>query len=501
MDETSELRQQRIKKLGDIRNAGINPYPYRFALSHSSKAIIESFDELESSKEKVSMAGRIKTVRLHGKTCFAHLADDTGHIQIYIRRDDVGEDVFSLFRLFDIGDIVGITGPVFKTRTDEITIKVEDITLLSKSLRPLPEKWHGLRDKEIRYRQRYLDLIMNPEVKEAFRIRTEVIRSMRSFLDERGFLEVETPVLQPIYGGASARPFMTHHNALDVDFYLRIADELYLKRLIVGGFEKVYEFAKDFRNEGMDRTHQPEFTQMELYQAYIDYNDLMVLVEEMISTVAQQVLGTMEIEYQGQHIDLSPPWERISLFESIEKFSKVDISQMDVDGLRGFCRERDLEIDEDLHRGQLIDEIYSELVESNLIQPTFITDHPVEMSPLAKRHRNNPDLTERFEPVIGGGEIGNAFSELNDPLDQRERFEQQRKLLEAGDEEAQVLDEDFLRALEYGMPPTGGLGIGIDRLVMLFTDSPSIRDVILFPQMRPEGGAEVREVSAEDASQ
>jgi lysyl-tRNA synthetase class 2 len=309
---------------------------------------------------------------------------------------------------------------------------------------------------------------------------------MRSFLDERGFLEVETPVLQPIYGGASARPFTTHHNALDVDFYLRIADELYLKKLIVGGFKKVYEFAKDFRNEGMDRTHQPEFTQLELYQAFIDYNDLMKLVEEMISTVAQKVLDTMEIEYQGQRIDLTPPWKRMSLFESIQKYTNVDLYGKSIEELRAFCDEHDMEVEEHFGTGKLIDEIYSELVEPHLIQPTFITNHPVEMSPLAKRHRDNPNLTERFEPVIGGGEIGNAFSELNDPIDQRERFMQQQKLLEAGDEEAQVLDEDFLRAMEYGMPPMAGIGIGIDRLVMLFTNSPSIRDVILFPQMRPE---------------
>ena len=486
MEETSELRQHRLRKLEEIRQLGINPYPYKYDMSHSSKTILDNFEQLASSQEKVSIAGRLMTIRGHGKTSFAHIEDEAGRIQIYVRRDDVGEEIFNLFQLFDIGDIIGVHGPVFKTRTGEITVMVETVTLLSKSLRPLPEKWHGLRDKEIRFRQRYLDLIMNPEVKEAFRIRTEIIKALRSFLDERGFLEVETPVLQPIYGGASARPFITHHNALDVDFYLRIADELYLKRLIVGGFEKVYEFAKDFRNEGMDRTHQPEFTQMELYQAYIDYKDLMKLVEEMISTVAQQVLGKMEIEYQGQNINLAPPWQRMTLFEAIQKYTDIDLYGKNIEELRAFCDERGLEPDDGLGEGKLIDEIYSELVEPNLIQPTFITDHPVEMSPLAKRHRENPNLTERFEPVMGGGEIGNAFSELNDPIDQRERFMQQQKLLEAGDEEAQVLDEDFLRAMEYGMPPMAGLGIGIDRLAMLFTNSPSIRDVILFPQMKPE---------------
>ncbi|UCE18612.1 MAG: lysine--tRNA ligase [Gemmatimonadota bacterium] len=498
MEETSELRQQRLRKLEEIRQLGINPYPYAYEVSHTSKGILDSFEHFESSQEKVSIAGRLMTVRRHGKTSFAHVEDDAGRLQIYIRLDDVGQEAFDLFQLFDIGDIIGVRGHVFRTRTGEVTVQVETVTLLSKSLRPLPEKWHGLRDKEIRYRQRYLDLIMNPDVKETFRMRTEIIRALRSFLDARGFLEVETPVLQPIYGGASARPFITHHNALDVDFYLRIADELYLKRLIVGGFEKVYEFAKDFRNEGMDRTHQPEFTQMELYQAYIDYNDLMELVEEMISTVAQRVLGKTDIAYQGHRIDLSPPWERLSLFESIQKYADADLYGKNVDELRAFCDERNLKVDERLGPGKLIDEIYSELVEPYLMQPTFIKDHPVDMSPLAKRHRDKSDLTERFEPVIGGGEIGNAFSELNDPLDQRERFEQQRKLLEDGDEEAQVLDEDFLRAMEYGMPPMAGLGIGIDRLVMLFTNSPSIRDVILFPQMRPEREGDTHGMSDDD---
>ncbi|MFQ6093560.1 MAG: lysine--tRNA ligase, partial [bacterium] len=323
MEETSELRQQRLRKLEEIRKLGVNPYPHKFEISHSSRTILDTFDQLESSKTKVSIAGRLMTVRRHGRTSFAHLADDAGQIQVYIRSDDVGEQIYGLFQLLDIGDIIGVQGPVFRTRTGETTVLVEDLTLLCKSLRPLPEKWHGLRDKEIRYRQRYLDLIMNPEVKEAFRIRTEVIRAMRAFLDGRGFLEVETPVLQPLYGGASAHPFITHHNALDVDFYLRIADELYLKRLIVGSFEKVYEFAKDFRNEGMDRTHQPEFTQMELYQAYVDYNDLMALVEEMISSVALKVLGKNDIEYQGERIDLAPPWRRMSLFESIQKYTDV----------------------------------------------------------------------------------------------------------------------------------------------------------------------------------
>lgn len=486
MEELSDLRQQRLKKLEDIRQRGANPYPYAFALTHSTQMIKDAFPELEASKTAVSIAGRIMTMRQHGKTSFAHIADSAGQIQMYIRKDDAGEEVYDLFQLFDIGDIIGVTGPAFRTRAGEITVLAGKIMLLSKSLRPLPEKWHGLRDKEIRYRQRYLDLIMNPDVRKTFRMRSEVIRTMRNFLDQKGFLEVETPVLQPIYGGASARPFVTHHHTLDVDFYLRIADELYLKRLIVGGFEKVYEFAKDFRNEGMDRTHQPEFTQMELYQAYIDYHQMMDLVEEMISTVALQVLGTTRIEYQGQSIDLSPPWRRLTLFEAIKTYTGADLCGQDIVVLRAFCQEKGLELEPGLGAGKIIDEIYSEYVEPHLIQPTFIMDHPVEMSPLAKRHRNNPHLTERFEPVIGGGEIGNAFSELNDPIDQRERFEQQRRLLEQGDEEAQILDEDFIRALEYGMPPTAGLGIGIDRLVMLLSNSPSIRDVILFPQMRPE---------------
>lgn len=484
--ELDRLRQQRLRKLEEIRNSRINPYPYKFEPTHSSKEIIDSFEALNSSEEEVSLAGRLMAIRKHGKTCFAHLQDGAGRIQIYLRVDDVGQKLQNFYRFFDIGDFIGARGSAFKTRTGEITVRVKDFQLLSKSLLPLPEKWHGLRDREARYRRRYLDLIMNIEAREVFVTRTRIIQAIRRFLDQHGFLEVETPILQPIYGGASARPFLTHHNALGIDLYLRIADELYLKRLIVGGFERVYEFGKDFRNEGMDRLHNPEFTQLELYQAYADYFDMMEMVEQMVSTVAEELLGTTTIEYQGEKIDLAPPWRRLSFFEAIEEYVGADLYGKDESEIKRLGEEMGLQLDEKLGVGKMLDEIYAELVELRLIQPTFVMDHPVELSPLAKRHRDDPNLSERFEPVICGKELGNAFSELNDPLDQRQRFLEQIVFRELGDEQAQVLDEDFLMALEYGMPPTGGLGLGIDRLTMLFTNSPSIRDVIFFPQMRPE---------------
>lgn len=487
MAELDWQREQRIRKLEKLRSSGINPYPYKFEVSHSSREIIDDFEALNSSEREVSVAGRLMTIRKHGKVCFAHIQDGTGQIQIYLRVNELGEGLDNFYRFFDIGDFIGVKGTVFRTRTGEVTIQVKDFQLLSKSLRPLPEKWHGLRDKELRYRRRYLDLIMNPQVRETFVTRSRVIQAMRRFLDQRGFLEVETPILQPIYGGASARPFTTYHNALDIDLYLRIADELYLKRLIVGGFERVYEFGKDFRNEGMDRFHNPEFTQLELYQIYADYYDMMEITEEMICTVAEEILGTWVIEYQGERIDLTPPWRRVRFFEAIEEYVGVDLYGKDEVEIRRIGGELGLELGERFGMGKMLDEIYSELVEPRLIQPTFVMDHPVELSPLAKRHREDPRFAERFELVICGKEMGNAFSELNDPLDQRQRFMEQMEMRRQGDEEAQVLDEDFLMALEYGMPPTGGLGLGIDRLVMLFTDSPSIRDVILFPQMRPEG--------------
>ena len=495
MEEIHQLIQQRREKLKKLIEMGVNPYPYKFDRTHTSRQVKDRFDELEN--QTVSVAGRIMSNRRMGKAAFFHIQDMEGRIQIYLKRDVVGDFAFEVYKLLDIGDIVGVAGQVFKTRTGEITILAEKLELLTKSLRPLPivkEKivdgkrivYDPFKDKELRYRQRYVDLIVNPEVKAVFIKRSRIMTAMREFLNQRGYLEVETPILQPIYGGASARPFVTHHNALDMQLYLRIANELYLKRLIVGGFEGVYEFAKDFRNEGMDRFHNPEFTQMELYVAYKDYHWMMELTEEMISTIAEKVLGTARITYQGQEIDLTPPWRRLPLFESIREYAGVDISRADETELRKIASELGIEVEDSWGSGKIIDEIFSEFVEPRLIQPTFIIDYPLEMSPLAKKHRENPRLVERFEPIIAGKEIGNAFSELNDPIDQRERFEAQMELRAKGDEEAQVLDDDFLRALEYGMPPTAGLGIGIDRLTMLLTDQPSIRDVIFFPHMRPE---------------
>lgn len=495
MEELNKLILMRREKLHKIKEMGIDPYPYSFDRTHFSDEIKNTFDQLEH--QKVTVCGRIMSVRLMGKAAFAHLQDQHGKIQIYVKSDKVGEENFNLFKLLDIGDIIGISGEVFKTKTGEITIYIEYFKLLAKALRPLPvvkEKieenerivYDQFVDIETRFRQRYVDLIVNPEVKEVFIKRTKIIAAMRAFLDARNFIEVETPILQPIYGGAAARPFITHHNALDIDLYLRIANELYLKRLIVGGFDRVYEFAKDFRNEGMDRFHNPEFTMIELYVAYHDYKWMMSFVEELISHVSREVVGGPQFMYQEHTIDLTPPWKRMTIFEAIKEYTGFDLSHADENAVRKAARQLEVKEDPSMGYGKLIDAIFSACVEPKLIQPTFIMDYPVAMSPLAKKHRDNPQLVERFEPIICGKEIANAFSELNDPADQRERFLEQMKLRERGDEEAQVLDEDFLRALEYGMPPTAGLGIGIDRLAILLTDSASIRDVIFFPQMRPE---------------
>lgn len=486
MEETSELLLHRREKLKKLKEKNINPYPYSFKRTHTSLEIIQNFERLSAEETEVRIAGRIMAIRFHGKTLFLHLLDGGGKIQVYVKADEVGKEKFELFELFDIGDHLGVAGKVFKTKTGEITIRASDFSILSKSLLPLPEKWHGLQDKEIRYRQRYVDLIVNQEVKKIFLVRTELIKATRKFLDDSGFVEVETPILQPLYGGAFARPFTTHHHALDIDLYLRIADELYLKRLIVGGFEKVYEISKSFRNEGMDRNHNPEFTMLELYQAYADYNDIMELYENLLNFVAKEVLGSTKFEFEGNQIDLTPPWRKLSMLDSIKQYAGVDIANKSEEETRKIAT--DLNVKEDLSRpkGKLIEAIFETLVQPNLIQPTFITDYPIEMSPLAKKHREKEGLTERFELFIGGCEMGNAFSELNDPLDQRERFVQQMELAKRGDEEAQMLDEDYLRALEYGMPPTGGLGFGIDRLVMVLTNTHSIREVIFFPQMRPE---------------
>jgi len=495
LEDYNQLIVQRKQKLEKLREMGINPFPYKFERSHTSAVIIDQFKKLEN--ESIKVCGRIMSNRLMGKAGFFHIADMQGKIQIYIKKDMVGEEAFQLYKLLDIGDIVGVEGKVMKTRTGEVTISTDRLELLSKSLRPLPivkEKieddkkvvYDPFSDKELRYRQRYVDLVVNPNVRDVFLKRSQIITAMRHFLNDHGYLEVETPILQPIYGGASARPFKTHHNALDITLYLRIANELYLKRLIAGGFEGVYEFAKDFRNEGMDRFHNPEFTQLELYVAFQDYEWMMKFTEEMIHHVAKEALGSPKIKFQGNEIDLTPPWRRLPLFQAIKEYAEVDITEADEDELRKAAKSLKIEIETGWGSGKIIDEIFGELAEPNIIQPTFITDYPLEMSPLAKKHRDNPRLVERFEPIVAGKEIGNAFSELNDPLDQRERFEAQMALRAGGDEEAQVLDEDYIRALEYGMPPTAGLGIGIDRLVMLLTEQNSIRDVIFFPQMRPE---------------
>jgi lysyl-tRNA synthetase class 2 len=495
LEEFSDLLKLRREKINTLRNLGVNPYTYNFDITHQSDQIIKDFGKLEN--ESVSIAGRVMSVRLMGKAAFFHVQDQQGKIQVYIRNDKVGENAFEVFKLTDIGDFVGVKGIVFKTRTGEISIIAEHFELLSKSIKPLPivkEKIEGdekiiydqFADKEMRYRQRYVDLAVNPEVKEVFLKRSKIITSIREFLNQNEFIEVETPILQPIYGGATARPFKTHHNSLDVDLYLRIANELYLKRLIVGGFDRVYEFAKDFRNEGMDRFHNPEFTQIELYVAYKDYYWMMEFVEQLVSFVVKKVLNTKKITFWEHEIDLSPPWRRLTMFDAIKEFTGTDVSMFSEPELKAAAENLKLVIEPEMGYGKIIDEIFGELVEPKLIQPTFIMDYPLEMSPLAKKHRDNLKLVERFEPIIGGKEIGNAFSELNDPIDQRDRFVEQMKLRDKGDEEAQVLDEDYVRALEYGMPPTAGLGIGIDRLVMLLTNSHSIRDVIFFPQMKPE---------------
>jgi lysyl-tRNA synthetase class 2 len=494
VEELTDLQKIRQEKLSQIAELGFNPYPYAFERTHFAGEIVNNFDSYEN--KPVSITGRMMAIRKHGKAAFCHIMDSTGRIQIYIRHDQVGEKSFELFNLIDIGDIVGVKGEVFKTRTGEITVLAKEFQLLSKTLRPLPvvkerieegERiiYDEFADKEMRYRQRYVDLIVNPDIKEVFLKRTKIIKAIRKFLEDKGYLEVETPILQPLYGGATARPFITHHNALDIDLYLRIADELYLKRLIVGGFDGVFEFGKDFRNEGIDRFHNPEFTMLELYVAFQDYHFMMELVESMISFTVREVLGTTKAMYQGNEIDFAPPWPRRKMSEVFKEYTGREIIGKNKSELLSIAKDLNVPIEAGAEIGKIIDEIFGELVETHLIQPTFIIDYPVELSPLAKKHRSEKGLVERFEGYIAGKEICNAFSELNDPIDQRERFEQQLEFARAGDEEAHVMDEDFIRALEYGMPPTAGLGVGIDRLIMILTDSPSIRDVIFFPHMRP----------------
>lgn len=500
MMELSEQEQIRRQSLVEIREMGINPYPAaRFPVTANAAEILAGFNSEPEKFQNISCAGRLMTRRIMGKASFAELMDHTGRIQIYVNRDELcpeeNKDFYNTFfkRLLDLGDIIGVKGEVFRTQVGELTIKVKELTLLSKSVRPLPvvkEKdgvvYDAFTDPDQRYRQRYLDLIVNPQVRDVFIKRAKIVSTMREYLDAKGYLEVETPVLQPIHGGAAARPFKTHHNTLDTELFLRIANELYLKRLIVGGFEGVYEFSKDFRNEGMDRFHNPEFTQVELYVPYMDYFWMMDLVEEMVEKVTLALHGTTQVQVGENVIDFKRPWKRYTMFEAIQEFTGIDVSQMDENQLLETCRKLHIDTDKSMGKGKLIDEIFGETCESKLIQPTFIMDYPVEMSPLAKKHRSVPGLVERFEGICNGKEICNAYSELNDPIDQRERFEEQLLLAQRGDEEAMALDEDFLRAIEYGMPPTSGLGIGIDRLAMIMTNSHSIQDVIFFPQMRPE---------------
>lgn len=493
--ELNDLMLRRREELEELKKRGVDPYPYVFNRTDYSHDVLQSFHS-DAPSRNVAVAGRIMSIRRMGKASFCHIQDSKGKIQVYLKKDDLG-DIYDAFKLMDIGDLIGVEGFVFRTKLGEISIHARELELLSKSLRPLPvvkekvdEKGNKIvydpfSDKELRYRQRYVDLVVNPAVKEVFMKRAKIFKTMRNFFDERGYVEVETPILQPLYGGAFARPFMTHHNTLDMDLYLRIADELYLKRLLIGGFDAVYEFAKDFRNEGMDRAHNPEFTMLELYVAYKDYRWMMDLVEQLISTVAAEVNGTKKLKAGDHEIDFTPPFKRITLFEAIKEYTGKALRGKSENDLRMIAKELRVGVDPQNGAAAIIDEIFGELVQPQLIQPTFVIDYPLELSPLAKKHRTEPDLAERFELFVNGQEICNAFSELNDPLDQRARFEEQMKLRAQGNEEAQVLDEDFLRALEYGMPPAAGLGIGIDRLTMLITNQHSIRDVILFPQMKP----------------
>lgn len=485
LSQISEQEGFRRDKLKALQEEHKDPFEIvKYDITHHSSDITNNFEELEN--KEVSVAGRLMNKRVMGKASFINLQDRDGKLQGYISKNDVGEESYLAFKKFDIGDIIGIKGIVFRTQKGEISVRASEIVLLSKSLKVLPEKFHGLNDQELRYRQRYLDLIVNPEVKDTFMKRSYVIREIRNYLDERGFLEVETPVLQTIPGGASARPFITHHNALDIDMYCRIALELPLKRLIVGGLERVYEIGRVFRNEGIDIRHNPEFTLIEIYQAFTDYNGMMDLTEGLFRTVAQNVVGSTVLNYGGYELDLGKPFERITMVDAVKKFADVDFDEiLNTAQAKDIAKARGIEFEERHEKGDILNLFFEEYVEKNLIQPTFIMDYPVEISPLTKRKPSKPDYTERFELFIVGREYGNAYSELNDPIDQRERFERQERMRAAGDEEANMIDEDFLTALEYGMPPTGGLGIGIDRMVMLMTESVSIRDVILFPTMKP----------------
>lgn len=489
-EELNDQLRVRREKMQSMRDNGLDPFGKRFDRTHSTRELIEQYneidkEELEAKNVAVSLAGRIMTKRGKGKAGFAHVQDLHGQIQIYVRKDAVGEEQYEVFDSADLGDIVGVHGSLFKTKVGELSIKVENFVFLSKALRPLPDKFHGLKDVEQRYRQRYLDLIMSQESKQTFITRSRIIQSMRRYLDDHGYLEVETPMMHGIAGGASARPFITHHNALDMELYMRIAIELHLKRLIVGGLEKVYEIGRVFRNEGVSTRHNPEFTMIELYEAYADYRDIMSLTENLIAHIAQDVLGKTTIQYGEYEVDLKPEWKRLHMVDAIKEYTGVDFwKEMSVDEARQHAKEHGVEINEHMLYGHIVNEFFEQKVEEKLIQPTFIYGHPVEISPLAKKNEEDPRFTDRFELFIVAREHANAFTELNDPIDQRERFEAQLKEREQGNDEAHMMDEDFIEALEYGMPPTGGLGIGIDRLVMLLSNSPSIRDVLLFPLMR-----------------
>jgi lysyl-tRNA synthetase class 2 len=501
MQLLSEQELERRKDREELYSLGINPYPAEsFVINATAEDIHKNYENSKTDYKDISIAGRLMSRRIMGSASFAEIQDSTGRLQIYVRRDDISTDANPEFyntvfkKLLGIGDFIGVTGYIFTTQTGEISLHVTKLTVLSKAVKPLPivkrdeegTIYDGFTDPEQRYRQRYVDLTVNPEVKNTFVTRSKIISNMRRYFDDHGWLEVETPILQAVHGGAAARPFQTHHNTLDMPLFLRIANELYLKRLIVGGFDGVYEFGKMFRNEGMDRTHNPEFTSMEIYVAYKDYIWMMEMVEQLLEKVTQTIHGVTQVTVGGKQIDFAGPYRRLTMFDSIKEYTGIDVSELDEEGLRKVCAQLKIEVDASMGKGKLIDEIFGAKVEANLIQPTYITDYPIEMTPLAKKHRSKPGLVERFELFVNGKEIANAYSELNDPIDQRERFEEQLKLAARGDDEAMAMDEDFLRALEYGMPPTSGLGIGIDRLTMLLTDNSTIQEVLFFPQMRPE---------------
>ncbi len=492
MGELQDLIQQRINKIEELKSQGISLYPNSFRVSHTVAEILSAYanaveEDLKNLDQSFSIAGRLMRLNNFGKAAFGHLQDGTGRIQTYIRRDQISEKSLEVFRRLDIGDIIGIRGKLFRTKTGELTLVVNELELLSKSLRPLPEKWHGLSDVETRYRQRYVDLIVTPHSRDVFLTRSRITTHLRKFLIQRGFLEVETPMMQPIAGGATARPFQTHHNALDMDLYLRVAPELYLKRLLVGGFDRVFEINRNFRNEGLSTQHNPEFTMLEFYQAYATYQDLMELTETMLGSLAKEIKGGLTFEYQGKKIDFSPPWQKMSVKESLIKYGQLKEDELqEAEKVVNYAGTLGIKIQGDEPLGKLWMEIFEAIVEPHLIQPTFITEYPIEDSPLARKNDRNPLFVDRFELYIFGREIANAFSELNDPRDQRERFEKQAEAKRSAEEGTGFVDEDYLRALEYGMPPAAGEGIGIDRLVMILTDSPSIRDVILFPHLRPE---------------